>query len=135
MAEKERMGIREGAKEALGMMWNNIKKAPGDIGATLKHKYLQGAQELASALYAGSGFVQYGDQAPFNAPQSPEGQQPQATVHGEARSMEQQINQAMQAQEANLGQLSPQATPSIREQMRSQLQKAPEPSKGKEMEP
>lgn len=87
--------VREGIRNLPGMLWNNLKKAPGDIADTLSHKTAQGAAELASAFHTGNAFVQYGDQGFPPA-------EPQAGVHGpqEPPTVEQRAENVIDLQEA-----------------------------------
>lgn len=87
--------VRDGIKNLPGMLWNNIKKIPGDVADTLAHKTGQGAAELVSAFHTGNAFVQYGDQGFPPA-------EPQHGVHGEQEplTVEQKAENVIDMQEA-----------------------------------
>ncbi len=72
MAEPERKFLHEQTRDNL---IDNLKAIPREVAAAVNGKIAQGASELASALYAGSAFVQYGAE-----PVAP--QEPQHGVHG-----------------------------------------------------
>ncbi len=68
-----------------------VKAIPRELGAAVNAKLAQGAGELASALYTGSAFVQYGAE-----PTTPQGAD--HGIHGPEATPEQRMEQALEAQ-------------------------------------
>lgn len=91
MAEDARKFLYEQTRDS---MIDNVKAIPRELGAAVNAKLAQGASELASVLYTGSAFVQYGAE-----PTTPQGAD--HGIHGPEATPEQRMERAMeQAMEA-----------------------------------
>jgi hypothetical protein len=73
MLESLKEGASEAAKGIGDHLLERIKDAPGEIGQEAMHQVGRGAQELASGLFNGNAFVQYGHRADHDQDKAKDG--------------------------------------------------------------